>query len=167
MTTTVFKLFKKLNKFTCLLYSMQAECSSVNDLRYEQFRLKKGEVHSAQLPPCEDSLMEHTKRANYQAAVWKHCIVQNPSIPKPEGHGWQFNKGLMTPKWISGAPAPNSILDFLSCDCKKDCNSQKCSCISNKLKCTPMCKLQTCSNMSTADGGSDIISEQDSDSDED
>ena len=167
MTTTVFKLFKKLNKFTCLLYSMQAECSSVNDLRYEQFRLKKGEVHSAQLPPCEDSLMEHTKRANYQAAVWKHCIVQNQSIPKPEGHSWQFNKGLMTPKWISGAPAPNSILDFLSCDCKKDCNSQKCSCISNKLKCTPMCKLQTCSNMSTADGGSDIISEQDSDSDED
>lgn len=137
-------LFSKLNRFTCISYSAHTNCASVNELRYELFRLKKGKVHSAQLPPCEeDTLFQHAARSNYQAARWKRSHLPRPSIPQPVGHGWEVDNGIIHPKWMSGAPAPESILDFLSCECKV----RKCRCLINNMKFTPMCKLQTCSNM--------------------
>ena len=143
------ELFGRLNRFTCSLYATHTKCTSVNELRYEQFRLKKGKIHSAQIPPCEDCLLEHAKRANYQAAIWKKSSMAKPLIPNPDGNGWQVNDGVIKVKWMSGAPAPDAILDFLSCNCKNACKSTKCSCMMNSLRCTPMCRLQTCTNMAT------------------
>jgi hypothetical protein len=48
-------------------------------------------------------------------------------------------------------PAPDSILEFLSCGCVKSCDSNRCTCRSNGLKCTDMCKLKDCSNAASND----------------
>ena len=66
-------LFSKFNRFTCISYSAHTNCASVNELRYELFRLKKGKVHSAQLPPCKDTLFQHaaiTRQLDEKEAIF-------------------------------------------------------------------------------------------------
>ena len=79
------ELFTLLQEFTCKMYASQTTLCNVNDLRYQLFRIKKGDVDSSQLPPCTDTRMLHAKRANYQAGVWKRCLEQGGGHPEPGG----------------------------------------------------------------------------------
>ena len=73
-------LVDRLEAFTCLLYAPKSSSHTVNALRYDLFCAKKGEVESHQLPPCIDCLQKHAHRANYQAAIWRRCLVQIPEV---------------------------------------------------------------------------------------
>ena len=53
-------LFNVLEEFTCRLYAARCPNATVNELRNQLFRAKKGEVESGQLPPCEDCLLMHS-----------------------------------------------------------------------------------------------------------
>ena len=136
-------------------------CSHVNEARYEKFCAKKGKIESNQLPPCQNALRKHIDRANYQARVWKNCLVPYPQIPNPSGHGWKLENSQFTIDWMTIPPAPDSILEFLSCNCTKSCDSNRCICRTNGLKCTDMCKLKDCSNATKESDGE----ESDNDSD--
>ena len=144
------ELMDKLEAFTCLLYAPKAASMKVNDLRYHLFCAKKGEIESHQLPPCRDCLVNHAKRANYQAAIWRRCLEQDPQVPSPEGKGWRIEKEDGNEKlvihWMDGQPAPEAVLDLLACNCPRKCVLPKCVCQMNKLKCTDMCKLSDCEN---------------------
>ena len=101
-------LFNVLQEFTCKLYAARCRNGTVNELRYQLFRAKKGEVESGQLPPCEDCLFMHSLCANYQAGVWRRALEECPSIPNPSGHGWCYEDGKLTICWMTGSPAPDS-----------------------------------------------------------
>ena len=143
-------LMEKVEAVTCLIYAPKTSCTHVNDLRYSLFCAKKGEIESHQLPPSRDCLKQHTKRANYQAAIWKCSLHQCPNIPSPVGNGWEVEKidgeDQLVNKWMDGHPVPEVLLDLLSCVCSKKCVSPKCVCVVNGLKCTDMCRLQDCEN---------------------
>ena len=49
------------------MYASHTSLCKVSDLRYQLFRVKKGDVDSSQLSPCQDTLMLHAMQANYQA----------------------------------------------------------------------------------------------------
>ena len=53
------ELFPVLENFTCAMYARNAKSTTVNALRYDMFRSKKGDVSSGQLPPCKDALKQH------------------------------------------------------------------------------------------------------------
>ena len=59
-----------IHAFTCQLYAKNANTVCVNSLLYHIFCTKKGQIESGQLPPCEDSLRQHTVRANYLPTRW-------------------------------------------------------------------------------------------------
>ncbi|KAK3741541.1 hypothetical protein QZH41_002925 [Actinostola sp. cb2023] len=82
------QLFGILEEFTCRLYSLRSPVKDVNELRYQLFRTKKGDVESGQIPPCRDCLYLHALRANYQAGIWQRSLESNPVVPSPVGHGW-------------------------------------------------------------------------------
>ena len=107
----------KLEVFTCLFYAPKASSTKVNELRYLLFCAKSGEIESHQLPPCRDCLVQHALRANYQAAIWRKCLEQNPSIPYPVGKGWKIEKEScddhLVVHWMTGQPTPQVILDLL------------------------------------------------------
>lgn len=108
---------------------------------------KQGQVDSAQLPPCEDCLNQHNKRANYQAAILKRCLDNFSEIPQTEGHGWMLDEdGTLNIKWMTGAPAPEAVLELLSCSCIKSCKLPSCTCIVNNFNCTNTCRLSNCKN---------------------
>ena len=50
------ELFTLLQEFVCKMYASQTPLCKVNDLRYQLFRVKKGDVDSSQLPPCQDTI---------------------------------------------------------------------------------------------------------------
>ena len=104
-------------------------------------------MESYQLPPSKDCFQKHVQRANYQAALWRRCLEAQPDVPSPVEHGWKLDPedGLLV-KWMDGQPAPEAVLDLLSCKCTRRCVLPRCVCMVNGLKCTNLCKLQECDN---------------------
>ena len=166
------ELLKVLEDFTCRLYVRQSEICDVNAMRYELFRVKDGNVESGQLPPCQNCLHLHAARANYQAAIWHRALQADQEAPSPlECNGWVLGgNGELIINWMSTAPAPDIVLQFLSCKCKKSCKLPKCQCMVNGLQCTDACFLQECENMKDEEITTDhdagcVDSDTDSDSD--
>ena len=139
-------MFDTMQAFTCCLYSLNTSITCVNRMRYEIFRAKQGGISSAQLPPCKDALMQHTKRANYQAAIWRRSLQRFPDVPDPTDHGWELINGNLTIRWLTLPPAPDVILSLLYCKCTRSCNAETCPCVQNGISCTPACKQQNCQN---------------------
>ena len=120
------------------------------------------------MPPCKDCLYLHAARANYQAAIWHRSLQADPEVPSPiECKGWTLSEeGELLITWMTGAPAPEVVLEFLSCKCKKSCKLPTCHCMVNGLRCTQACTLQECENM-TDEEASAVQEETESDSDSD
>ena len=61
---------------------------------------------STNLIPDESSVLEHLKRANLQAFIWKQCTSQDMVIPPVEGHGWKDEDGQIKPVWYLNDQLP-------------------------------------------------------------
>ncbi|KAL9977454.1 hypothetical protein ACROYT_G014858 [Oculina patagonica] len=135
-------LMDKLEEFTCLLYSTNTVTTKVNDLKYQLF-CTRGEIESHQLPACRDCLVKQAKRANYQTAIWKKCLQQDPQVPSPVGRGWKIDNkdgvAKLVVDWMDVKPAPEAILELLACNCTRKCVSPNCVCVTNGLRYTDMC----------------------------
>ena len=60
--------------------------------------------------------------------------------PNPVGVGWERGTDdKLEIKWTSLLPAPEEILDLLSCDCHRECIIETCICLANDLNCTDAC----------------------------
>lgn len=117
-------LFENIQRFTCHMYSAAASTSKVNELRYQLFCCKRGEIESSQLPPCRDCLYMHTMRANFQSGVWRRCLESQPHVPNPEGRGWKKDQdGTLTIEWMRTSPAPVAVTELLSCKCARECRA--------------------------------------------
>jgi hypothetical protein len=168
-------LMNNLEAVTCQKYTTKSTTTAINDLRYQLFCARKGEIESHQLPPCRDCLVKHAQRANYQAAIWRRCLQQDPQMPTPVGRGWKMEledeREQLVVDWMEGKPAPDAILELLSCNCKKQCSSSRCVCVANGLRCTDMCRLQDCENQPSTeqeeDDDSSVNMEDDDDLEED
>ena len=160
------ELFCIIEEFVCQLYCRNTTILKVNEPRYQMFRSRRGEMESAQLPPCEDTLKQHT--ANYQAAIWRRGLVNSPETPNhSQGHGWTTSEdGSLVINWMTGSPAPQVVLSLLSCKCARACRPNDCTCIVNGMKWTAACKLQTCSNMAGVDDEPENDQQDSSDSED-
>lgn len=157
-------LFEKMQEFVCRMYAYSTTSRDVNDLRYQIFNAKRGDVESSQLPPCKDCLHMHVLRANYQTAIWRRCLERQPVVPDPKSSGWTTDQeGNLTIEWMRGPPAPEAVLQLLSCKCVRACKLPDCVCLVNQLKCTYMCKLQTCANQRKEDEDNKALDEEASD----
>ncbi|KAJ4929373.1 hypothetical protein JOQ06_004982 [Pogonophryne albipinna] len=160
-------LFDKMQDFVCRLYASSSTTSDVNELRYQLFCAQRGEVESSQLPPCKDCLHMHVLRANYQTAIWRRCLVSEPVVPDPKGCGWTTgDDGSLEIEWMQGSPAPDAVLQLMSCKCARICKLPACVCLENQLKCTDMCKLQTCTNQRSEDEDEVAVELDESDTDD-
>ena len=51
------------------VYANNYKTTSINDLRYELFVAKKGQIEAHQLPPCCDALYKQCQHDDYQIAI--------------------------------------------------------------------------------------------------
>ncbi|GFO06116.1 hypothetical protein PoB_003262100 [Plakobranchus ocellatus] len=92
--------------FVCQLYGKPSH-TSVDKVR-QCFKGKKGllsnseGVDLSQMPPCQDVLMLHTQRANFQTKIWRASSPNLPDLPKPENNWWHLSSpGRLEIKWFS------------------------------------------------------------------
>ena len=100
------------------------------------------------MPPTENSVVEHIKRANYQCYIWKHALKQVISVESPIGNGWEADiSGNLLPKLMTKDPAPDGLAELVTCSCQKGCR-KRCSCRSVNMSCSRACKCDLdCANV--------------------
>ncbi len=138
-------LLSRLFTFVCYLYGYDS--NNINDVRVDMFTTpmakKKPPPESQYLPPTADALEKHLKRANYQSYIWKHALEADPVLPSLNKSGWIKTQDKLEIDWMENEPAPVAVLELISCGCKTDCSSKRCTCNKSGLACTDACN---CSN---------------------
>ena len=92
------------------------------------------------LPQTQAALVEHTKRAAYEADhVWAQMFKAVPKLPSPAEWGWlPTNDAGWDVKWTTLAEASHACRELLRCGCKKGCRGQ-CKCVIAVLQFTGLC----------------------------
>ena len=135
---------KSCNLLVCRLYGQQ-NCTSINEARYKIF--------CAMAPACQNLT---------QQPIPGHCTSNGPTTTPTFGNmlskpflpsevvmdtvGFCMDKEKIEIKWMSQPTVPDAILQVLNCRCKTGCNSNRCGCFRNELKCTEICRCENCSN---------------------
>ena len=129
--------------FTSLLSKMY--CGNVREsldvVRYELFSKKN--KRNEKLPPTMDAFTLHLKRANFQSYIWLHATTPFLHL-NPLGNGWILDgEGHMVPNRMRQPSAPDAVLTFKKCGCKRMCQTRNCRCFKEGLVCTDACGCDT------------------------
>lgn len=128
-----------LERFVVLLYDRTSSQESVNQARKQLFSQKGRAIDG--LPPTQAALIQHTKRAAYQAGhCWGQMIVAAPELPSPSDWGWKRkDTGGWEVNWTTLPEAAQACRELLKCGCKKECSKGRCKCAKASLQCTALC----------------------------
>lgn len=124
-----------LERYVLDIYSMK-KCETLGQARKEKFQMSS-DNDLRKLPPGRDALMQHTKRACYQAGyIWRESFEDFP-MPNPELWGWiRDENGHLIPHW-EVIHSTVQLEDFIL-----TCSSQKCKnckCFKANVNCIAMC----------------------------
>ena len=100
------------------------------------------------LPPTKDALYLHFDRLNYQCRQWKTALNLHHELSDPTDHGWvNDDNGRLGIHWTECKPAPEAILEFVTCSCRKsECGTNQCGCVFVNLRCIDLCLCKSCKN---------------------
>ena len=80
------------------------------------------------IPPSQAALLEHSKRAAFQAGhIWGQTLVSEPEVPTPGEWGWEELDKKWSILWPQLPEASKSCLELLFCKCQKVCKGN-CKC---------------------------------------
>ena len=128
--------FQKLERLTVKVYDKSSPLCSINQVRKELFC--HGNRAMERLPPTQDALLQHIKRAVYQTGIWATSTQSQQVIPSPHNFGWNKESGSWVPVWLTIPEVSRSCSELMKCSCKGDCS--KCKCGKANLDCSPLCK---------------------------
>ncbi|KAK7111484.1 hypothetical protein V1264_011106 [Littorina saxatilis] len=123
---------------------------SLDILRYKRFCEKvatcSASVDVQSLPPTSAAAKYHSLRVYLQVQEW----VNLSADLAPEEWGWHLSAGQqLEPRTTDLPPAPEALLRVVRCNCKKDCQSKRCTCRKHGLVCSVACggcKGLSCTN---------------------
>ena len=128
--------------FVCQLYHKGTREVEINRERAAAFRTVKKNIDS--LPPTQDALHLHIRRANYQSMIWKRAQEACPSIPRPKDeNGWYLNdEGILKPKLMTQEVVSSACIQLAFCGCSSEqsCLNRRCTCVRLSLPCSRACK---------------------------
>lgn len=143
------------------------EEKGLNEARLQLFQ--KGKFSEEFLPPNKDAFLQHLKRCNHQASIWKQSLNNNIVVPSPTSCGWKHTEedGLGI-DWLQSTEPITNIRPLIGCSCKKSgCSGNLCKCRKNNLHCSTLCKCCNCTNKNAEEESQLGYESQDSeDSDE-
>ena len=110
-------LIARKQVYKVVLYKARQE-ESMASLRYrimtEKVLNSTTFVNPERLPPTENSLKFHSYRCHYQILKWKGV----EKTTKPDYWGWYISDAKYFLKTSDNAPAPESLLKIIHCDCE-------------------------------------------------
>ena len=126
-----------LERCLVLLYDRTCELQTVNETRRYLFSKKSRKMEN--IPPSQAALLEHSKRAAFQAGhIWGQTLVSEPEVPTPGEWGWEELDKKWSILWTKLPEASKSCLELLCCKCQKACRGN-CKCYKRNLRCTSLC----------------------------
>ena len=136
-------------KYALLLYGVKGRsCQSLNRLRYNY--ACKSDTSASLFRPTDDAFEQHTRRVNYQVAIWIHSHEAKPDLWNPDGNGWQLRNNRLEPVMFERDAAPKEFRDLTHLYCiDEDCSQARTyQCLNAKLTCTEFCSCNCdeCSN---------------------
>lgn len=135
--------FQMLERFTVVIYDKTSPLVSVNEARKELFCQKNRTMEN--IPPTQQALLQHTKRAVYQAGIWTTCHQAQQQTPTAEGCGWTLDAETKSwvPVWSSLPAAAKAVSELVRCACKSAAGcGGRCSCKKANWKCTELCSCK-------------------------
>ena len=126
-----------IERFVVLLYDRTSNFTKVNEARQELFGKKSRTLEN--IPPTQEALLQHTKRAVLQGGfVWGQSSSKQLDIPCPSNWGWYRDDNSWLPKWTTLPQVKDACYELIHCGCKTVC-SGRCKCIRANLVCTRLC----------------------------
>ena len=129
----------QLEQFVILLYSRSCPYEDVNSARKYLFgQTKRGYEY---IPPTKSALVEHAKRAVFQAGyVWGQSLTAQQILPSPSLWGWTPIENNWIPYWTQLPRAVKAMAHLMiRCKCSTRCTGN-CTCSKEGVDCTDLCK---------------------------
>ncbi|KAG0727336.1 hypothetical protein GWK47_034858 [Chionoecetes opilio] len=78
-----------------------------------------------------------------QAAIWRRSLQSQPFVAKTQQTGLETDEdGKLAVNWMRGSPSTRCCYAaFCPASVGRSCELPKCTCLSNGLKCTDMCRV--------------------------
>ena len=92
-----------LEQFVIEIYSVSKsfKSTSLGETR-RQKSITSTDSNLRNLPPSRDALLQHTKRACYQAGYLWSETISNVELPDPTNWGWKRSiNGTLLPLWVA------------------------------------------------------------------
>jgi hypothetical protein len=94
-------------------------------------------VQVQSLPPTTNAARFHSLRVYLQCQYWLNKIIREMD---PTAWGWTIRKENLFPIEMSQKPAPDFLLEIINCNCKSDCDTNRCGCRKTGLNCSGGCR---------------------------
>ena len=91
--------FHEIERLTVILYDKTSASSSVNETRRNLFCHKNRAIDK--LPPTNNALLQHTRRAVFQAVIWTTSTQTQQVAPSAEDFGRSKVADSWVPVWIT------------------------------------------------------------------
>lgn len=130
--------FTKIERLIVVLYDRTSHLASINVAREELFCRKNRSVE--RIPPTQNALLQHVKRAIYQAGIWTTSTLEQQVVPSPHEFGWSKESKSWIPVWITIPEVSKACSQLIKCSCKGDCSN--CKCGKANLVCSPLCNCK-------------------------
>ena len=134
-----------LEQLVVVLYDQSSTEKQVNEARLDMFAWKQKSYEM--IPPSQSALLEHIKRAAYQAGhVWDQTLIREPVIPTPAEWGWRKDGlDIWKPLWTTLPAIAACCQELTKCGCKKRNCSGNYKCFKLGLTCSALrgCTCQT------------------------
>ena len=107
---------------------------------YLQLRRFSSNTVPETIPPSRDALQLHCQRAHYQALVWNSAHHAEQELPSPAELGWRIDDaGNICPQLTTLPTMVDECIPLITCSCKGNCSTKRCSCRKAGLECTLAC----------------------------
>ena len=112
-----------LERFVVLMYDRSSTVASVDEARFDMFARKQRPYEA--IPPTKAALLQHAKRAAYQAG----CILGQSTQPQPKAEnpadwGWKKVGEEWQVYWTAISPLAESCQQLAKCGCKSGCQGR-------------------------------------------
>ena len=142
----------------------QESCRSLTEARQRTWIKKIAQRRASapqlsSLPPTDEVCRQNILRAQLQVAIWRHALDPHPPDLDVTLHGWSRHEGTdsLRPVTVPEGVAliPQELVELIKCSCKAEipCRTQRCSCRSAGLPCSPFCTCKgeaPCENTNTS-----------------
>ena len=98
----------------------------ISNTRYRLFVQSKYE--GEKLPPTKGALKKHLLRALFQLLIWSSAHLAIIPDHEPREFGWDLQGNDYVAQTTDDLIAPKAVVELVSCNCKGNCSSRRCSC---------------------------------------